>query len=41
MSETILQVNNLTTSFKTDRGIMKAVDGVSLHVQKGDRKSVV
>ncbi len=36
MSETILQVNNLTTSFKTDRGIMKAVDGVSLHVQKGE-----
>jgi peptide/nickel transport system ATP-binding protein len=36
MSETILRINNLTTSFKTDRGIMKAVDGVSLHVQKGE-----
>jgi len=36
MSERILEVKNLTTSFKTDRGIMKAVDGVSFHVEKGE-----
>jgi peptide/nickel transport system ATP-binding protein len=29
---TILQVENLKTYFKTDRGLVKAVDGVSFHV---------
>jgi len=36
MSTRILEVRNLVTSFKTDRGIMKAVDGVSFHVEKGE-----
>ncbi len=36
MSERLLEVKNLTTSFKTDRGIMKAVDGVSIYVNKGE-----
>ena len=36
MSERILEVKNLTTSFTTDRGVMKAVQGVSFHVDKGE-----
>lgn len=36
MSERILEINNLSTSFKTERGIMKAVDGVSFYVEKGE-----
>jgi len=36
MSDKILDVKNLTTSFKTDRGIMKAVQGVSFHVNRGE-----
>ena len=34
--EKILEVRNLSTSFKTERGIMKAIDGVSFHVNKGE-----
>ncbi len=41
MSEKILEIKNLTTSFKTERGLMKAVDGVSLHVEKGEILGVV
>ena len=36
MSKTILEVDNLTTSFKTERGVLKAVDGVSFHVSEGE-----
>ena len=36
MREKILEIENLSTSFKTERGIMKAVDGVSFHVEKGE-----
>ena len=36
MSERILEINNLGTSFKTERGVMKAVDGVSFYVEKGE-----
>lgn len=36
MGEKILEIENLSTSFKTERGIMKAVDGVSFHVEKGE-----
>lgn len=36
MSKTILEVDNLTTSFKTERGTLKAVDGVSFHVDEGE-----
>ncbi|MBQ0133733.1 MAG: ABC transporter ATP-binding protein, partial [Clostridiales bacterium] len=34
--KTILEVENLATSFKTERGTLKAVDGVSFHVDKGE-----
>ncbi len=36
MGEKILEVKNLTTSFKTERGMMNAVQGVSFHVDKGE-----
>ena len=36
MSETILQVKNLSTSFRTERGWLKAIDGVSFHVYQGE-----
>ena len=32
MAETILEVKDLVTSFKTERGTVKAVDGVSLRL---------
>lgn len=40
-SKNILEVNNLTTTFQTERGLMKAVDGVTFHVQKGEILGVV
>ncbi len=36
MGEKILEVRGLTTSFKTERGVMDAVQGVSLHVDRGE-----
>lgn len=36
MAENILQVNNLTTRFRTERGVVTAVQGVSFHVQRGE-----
>lgn len=41
MSERILELENLTTSFKTERGVMKAVDGVSFYVEKGEVLGIV
>lgn len=39
--EKILEVKNLCTSFKTERGIMKAVDGVSFFAYKGEMLGIV
>ena len=39
--EELLRVENLSTSFQTERGRMKAVDGVSFHVNKGELMAVV
>lgn len=39
--EELLRIENLSTSFKTERGIMKAVDGVSFHVNRGEIMAVV
>ncbi len=41
MNEKILQVRELTTSFKTDRGLLKAIDGVSFDVCKGEILGIV
>ncbi len=40
-SENILQINNLRTSFFTDGGEVKAVDGVTLGIPKGETIGVV
>ena len=39
--EELLRVENLSTTFQTERGRMKAVDGVSFHVNKGEIMAVV
>ncbi|GGA93104.1 ABC transporter ATP-binding protein [Ornithinibacillus halotolerans] len=41
MSEEILSINNLHTHFFTDHGVVPAVDGVSLHVKKGEIVGIV
>jgi ABC-type dipeptide/oligopeptide/nickel transport system ATPase component len=41
VSEIILQVENLRTSFFTRRGEIKAVDGVSFYVRKGETFGIV
>ena len=41
MSEPLLAVKNLVTSFRTDAGILRAVDGVSFDVPKGKSVGIV
>jgi len=41
MSDTLLQVEHLTTAFHTDRGALRAVDDVSFSVKKGKTLAVV
>ena len=36
MGEMILQVKDLRTAFRTQRGEVTAVDGVSFHVDRGE-----
>lgn len=40
-NEKILEVKNLSTSFKTERGLLKAIHGVSFEVYKGEILGVV
>lgn len=40
-SDIILNVKNLQTHFKTDSGIVKAVDGVSFRVRRGETLGIV
>ena len=41
LSGPILQVEDLTTHFTTDRGVVRAVDGVSLTIERGRTLGVV
>ncbi|WP_311775122.1 ABC transporter ATP-binding protein [Alkalihalobacillus sp. TS-13] len=41
MMNHILQVNNLQTAFKTDKGMQTVVHGISFHVDKGENVGIV
>lgn len=41
MGDSLLQVKDLVTSFKTDRGIIRAVDGISFDIRKGQTVGLV
>lgn len=41
MAEKILEVVNLGTRFKTERGVLKAIDGVALDVYRGEMLGIV
>ena len=40
-AEKILEVKGLSTSFRTERGVMKAIDGVSFHIRRGESLGMV
>ena len=41
LSETVLEVKNLRTHFYTDEGVVKAVDGISFSLHKGEVLGIV
>src|SRR6202030_4644017 len=41
MAETLLDIRGLKTWFKTDDGMVRAVDGVDLHIDRGETVGVV
>ena len=41
MSEIVLKVENLQTSFFTNQGEVKAIDGVSFEVSEGETLGIV
>lgn len=41
MEKKILEIRNLSTSFRTERGVMKAIDGIDFHLNKNEILGVV
>jgi len=41
MATPVLQVRNLTTRFKTERGVVTAVDNISFEVAAGETLAIV
>ena len=41
MADTILEVKNLTKYFKTPKGMLHAVDGVSFSIERGKTLGIV
>lgn len=41
MTETILQIQNLSVDFQVERGVFRAVDGVSFDIQRGETVALV
>jgi len=41
VAEPLLDIRDLKTWFKTDDGMVRAVDGVSLHIDRGETLGVV
>ena len=41
MAERLLEVKGLKTHFFTDEGVVRAVDGIDLHINKGETLGVV
>src|SRR6195256_6958561 len=41
MAERLLEINGLKTHFATDDGVVRAVDGVDLHIDRGETLGVV
>ena len=41
MADTLLDIRGLKTWFKTDDGMVRAVDGVDLHIDRGETVGVV
>jgi peptide/nickel transport system ATP-binding protein/oligopeptide transport system ATP-binding protein len=41
MSDKILEVNDLQTHFFLDKGVVKAVDGVSFSIKQGETLGIV
>src|ERR1700690_4081152 len=41
MADTLLDIRGLKTHFKTDDGMVRAVDGVDLHIDRGETLGVV
>ena len=41
MNSKLLEVKNLAASFKTERGLMKAIDGISFYAQENEILGIV
>lgn len=41
MATPLLQINDLAVSFRTDHGLLQAVRGINLHVEKGETLAIV